>query len=231
MPFTHLSKNLLNLENVRLKLNSEAGEINILRDLNLQINEGEVIAVVGESGSGKTSLLMVIAGLEKISSGRIKLDGKIISDLSEDDLATVRQKNIGIVFQNFHLISTMSAIENIALPLEFLNASNPMQKAAEHLKLLGLCHRATHYPSQLSGGEQQRVAIARAFATQPRILLADEPTGSLDMKSSKKITDLLFQLQQKNKTTLIIVTHSLELAKRCDRIIKLADGCILSSND
>jgi len=220
----------LNLNNIHLELNSLAGSVQILKGISMKIHAGETIGLIGASGSGKTSLLMVIAGLEAISKGLIEINGKSILNKNEDQLALFRRHNIGIIFQNFHLVPTMTAIENIALPLEFSGIRQPFKIAAEQLDLVGLSARAQHYPGQLSGGEQQRIAVARAFSTSPPILLADEPTGSLDKITGNEITDLLFNLQNKYKTTMIIVTHSPELASRCKRIISLENGKVSTSN-
>ena len=217
---------VLTLEDVHLQLSSDAGPVQILRGIDLTVKAGDTIGVVGPSGSGKTSLLMVIAGLEKITGGRITAAGTEVSALDEDSLARFRRDNVGIVFQNFHLVPTMSALENVALPLEFSGGDDAFGRARTELEAVGLGHRLQHYPGQLSGGEQQRVALARAFVTGPRILLADEPTGSLDQATGDGIIDLLFQLQVRVGTTLILVTHAPELASRCTRIVRLVDGRI-----
>ena len=232
--FSNLASDLapgpvLTLEGVHLQLSSDAGPVQILRGIDLTVKAGDTIGVVGPSGSGKTSLLMVIAGLEKITGGRITAAGTEVSALDEDSLARFRRDNVGIVFQNFHLVPTMSALENVALPLEFAGAEDAFGRARTELEAVGLGHRLGHYPGQLSGGEQQRVALARAFVTGPRILLADEPTGSLDQATGDGIIDLLFQLQERVGTTLILVTHAPELATRCTRIVRLADGRIVDA--
>ncbi|MGY9002200.1 MAG: ABC transporter ATP-binding protein [Rhodospirillales bacterium] len=215
------------LSNIHLKLASQAGEVNILRGIDLNINTGETIGVVGPSGSGKTSLLMIMAGLERPTSGTIQAAGTEISTLDEDGLAIFRRDNIGIVFQNFHLIPTMTALENVAIPLEFAGKADAFERAEAHLNSVGLGHRITHYPGQLSGGEQQRVALARACAAEPSILLADEPTGNLDRETGRKIMDLLFELHDRLGTTLILVTHEAALADECTRVLHLADGLIV----
>ncbi|NQU62580.1 MAG: ABC transporter ATP-binding protein [Rhodospirillales bacterium] len=217
---------VLTLEGVQLQLTSDAGPVHILRGIDLAVASGETVGVVGPSGSGKTSLLMVIAGLESVTAGRIEAAGHEISGLDEDSLARFRRDHVGIVFQNFHLVPTMTALENVALPLEFAGRDAAFTLAREQLETVGLGHRLAHYPGQLSGGEQQRVALARAFVTEPKILLADEPTGSLDQATGDAIIELLFQLQQRFGTTLILVTHASELASRCTRIVQLADGRI-----
>jgi putative ABC transport system ATP-binding protein len=215
---------ILTLSNVHLKLNSDAGPVHILRGIDLSIDRGETIGVIGPSGSGKTSLLMVVAGLEPASSGAITAAGNTITSLNEDQLTRFRRDHVGIVFQSFHLVPTMSALENVALPLEFAGKPDAFERARTHLDSVGLGKRFEHYPGQLSGGEQQRVALARAFAAEPDILLADEPTGSLDQETGSDIMSLLFDLQERVGTTMILVTHASELAKRCGRIIKIADG-------
>ena len=215
------------LKDVQLKLASTAGEVNILRGLDLQVAAGEAVGLVGPSGSGKTSLLMLIAGLERATAGALTIAGTDITRLSEDELARFRGRHIGIVFQNFHLVPTMTALENVALPLEFAGASDAMQRARAHLEAVGLGHRLVHYPGQLSGGEQQRVALARAFAAEPSLLLADEPTGNLDGATGRVVMDVLFTMRRRLGTTLILVTHEDALASRCERIVRMQDGRIL----
>ena len=219
----------VHLNDVKLTLNNTAGEVKILRGLSFNIAQGESVGIVGPSGGGKSTMMMVIAGLERISSGVIKTAGIDLTRLNEDELACFRRENIGIVFQDFHLIPTMTAHENVAVPLEFSGIKNAVNLAKEQLNAVGLNHRLAHYPSQLSGGEQQRVALARAFASQPKILLADEPTGNLDGKTGKAVMDLLFQLQKTTGTTLMLVSHDPILANRCDRIISLEDGQVMET--
>jgi len=219
----------VHLKNVTLSLNNTAGEVKILRGLSFDIEKGEAVGIIGPSGGGKSTMMMVVAGLERISSGIIKTAGIDLTSLDEDELARFRRDNIGIVFQDFHLIPTMTAHENVAVPLEFSGNINASDLAREQLNAVGLDHRLTHYPSQLSGGEQQRVALARAFAVRPKILLADEPTGNLDGITGKAVMDLLFKLQATTSTTLILVSHDPMLADRCDRIITLADGRVMES--
>jgi putative ABC transport system ATP-binding protein len=219
----------LSLQNVSLTLESRAGPVEILRGVDLTVRAGEAIGIVGPSGSGKTSLLMVIAGLEHVTSGDIEVAGVKLNGQSEDSLAQFRRDNIGIVFQSFHLIPTMTALENVAVPLEFRGSANAMELAAEGLAQVGLSHRLTHYPGQLSGGEQQRVAIARAVASGARILLADEPTGNLDTDTGNQIIELLFRLRKDKGTSLLLVTHDRSLAARCDRIAEVRDGRIVSA--
>ena len=223
------SETAVHLKDVKLTLNNTAGQVKILRGLSLDIAQGESVGIVGPSGGGKSTMMMVIAGLERISSGVIKTAGIDLTLLNEDELACFRRNNIGIVFQDFHLIPTMTAHENVAVPLEVSGIENAVDLAKEQLNAVGLNHRLTHYPSQLSGGEQQRVALARAFASQPKILLADEPTGNLDGKTGKAVMDLLFQLQKTTSTTLMLVSHDPILADRCDRIISLEDGQVMEN--
>lgn len=218
------------LKNVTLTLPSRAGNVEILRGVDLSVNAGEAIGIVGPSGSGKTSLLMLIAGLERATSGTLEVAGTSLEGKNEDALAAFRRDAIGIIFQSFHLIPTMTALENVSVPLEFRGVANAMQVAEEKLKRVGLGHRLTHYPGQLSGGEQQRVAIARALASGARILLADEPTGNLDQETGEQIIKLLFELKKQEGASLLLITHDRALAKRCDRIAEVRDGKIISGN-
>ena len=218
---------IISLQNVSLTLKGNAGNVNIIKNISLNIDQGESIGLIGPSGSGKSSLLMLAGGLERASSGEIEILGQVITEMSEDRLSKLRRNNIGVVFQSFHLIPTLTALENIATPLEISFSKNPNKHAIMALDRVGLSHRAGHYPSQLSGGEQQRVALARAYVSNPKILLADEPTGNLDEENTKAIVDLLFEIKNENDTTLFLVTHSRELAKKCDRIIKIRDGKLL----
>jgi putative ABC transport system ATP-binding protein len=217
---------LIDLKDVHLTLDSRAGSVHILRGIDLTVREGETVGVVGPSGSGKSTLLMVMTGLEKASSGTVHVTGADFMALDEDGLARVRGEHIGIVFQSFHLVPTMTAIENVALPLEFLGRADAAQRAAEILGSVGLGHRLNHFPAQLSGGEQQRVAIARALAPSPQIVFADEPTGNLDVKNGEQIIDLLFNLHQRLGTTLVFITHDERLAARCGRTVTIEDGRI-----
>jgi putative ABC transport system ATP-binding protein len=217
------------LEGVEVTLPSRAGPVAILRGIDLEVPTGDAVAVVGPSGSGKSTLLMVIAGLESATSGRVNVIGADYASLDEDGLARLRAANIGIVFQSFHLVPTMTAIENVALPLEFLDQTDAFDKARTALGEVGLSHRETHFPGQLSGGEQQRVAIARALSTRPALILADEPTGNLDLATGAQVMDLLFTLKERTGATLLLITHDRNLAKRCNRIVSLADGRIVSS--
>ncbi len=226
-----VSEPVIELANVDLTLASRAGHVAILRDLSLSIDAGDAVAIVGPSGSGKTSLLMVMAGLEQATTGSVKVAGHDFSHMNEDALALARGASIGIVFQSFHLVPTMTAQENVALPLQFRGEADAFERATELLGEVGLSHRLTHFPAQLSGGEQQRVALARALVTRPRLLLADEPTGNLDGKTGRQIVDLLFSLQARRGATLILVTHDERLAERCRRVIRMADGRIVETAD
>ncbi len=216
----------IRLDGVHLTLQSDAGPVNILRDLDLEIAAGETVGVVGPSGSGKTSMLMVIAGLEKPTSGTVNAAGIPVHALNEDALALFRRDHVGIVFQDFHLVPTMTALENVALPLEFAGLRDAYDRARVQLGAVGLDHRLAHYPGQLSGGERQRVALARAFAPEPALLLADEPTGNLDGGTGRAVMDLLFELHERRGTTLILITHEPGLADRCGRIVHMEDGRI-----
>jgi putative ABC transport system ATP-binding protein len=223
---------MIDIADLRLTLASDAGPVNILHGLNLKVAARESLGIVGPSGSGKTSLMLLIAGLEQASGGRIRLGNPESGDaevtaMSEDQLALYRRRHIGIVFQAFHLIPTMTALENVATPLELAGESKAFELARKALEEVGLGHRLGHYPSQLSGGEQQRVALARAVAPEPDILLADEPTGNLDTETGQKVIELLFGLQRRRGATLLLITHDPALARRCDRIIHLADGRIV----
>ncbi len=215
---------MIRLEGLELTLPSAAGPVHILRALALEVARGETVSVVGPSGSGKTSMLMVIAGLERPTAGRVEVAGVDLSALDEDGLALFRRRSVGIVFQGFHLIPTMTALENVAVPLEFAGRADAFDRARACLALVGLDHRLEHYPGQLSGGEQQRVALARAFATEPDLLLADEPTGNLDGETGEQVIELLFDLQAHHGTTLLLVTHNTRLAARCARRVALFDG-------
>ena len=215
---------LVQVRDLRLTVPSAAGPVNILRRIDLVIAAGEAVGIVGPSGSGKTSLLMVLAGLERATAGSVQLDGAEITRLGEDALARLRRQAIGIVFQSFYLIPTMTALENVAVPLELAGRADAATRAAGALAAVGLSHRLTHLPGQLSGGEQQRVALARAFAPSPRLLLADEPTGNLDQATGTEVMDLLFRLRAETGTTLMLITHDVALAARCDRLIRIADG-------
>ena len=227
-PYMGAATPLVQVRDLHLTVPSAAGPVNILRGIDLAITAGEAVGVVGPSGSGKTSLLMVLAGLEAATSGSVILDGNELTRLDEDALARLRRRDVGIVFQAFHLIASMTALENVAIPLELAGTRDAMARAAESLTAVGLGHRLTHLPGQLSGGEQQRVALARAFAPRPRLLLADEPTGNLDGATGQTVMDLLFDLRTQHGTTLMLITHDPALAARCGRTIRIGDGKIVA---
>jgi putative ABC transport system ATP-binding protein len=214
------------LDDVHLTLASAAGPVDILRGVSLEIAAGETVSLVGPSGSGKTSLIMVLSGIERPTSGRVSIDGRDLGALGEDALARLRRVAIGIVFQNFHLIPTMTALENVAIPLELAGRRDALDAAGERLGAVGLRHCRGHYPAQLSGGEQQRVAIARALVAGPRLVLADEPTGNLDHASGRLVMDCLFEQQARLGATLLLITHDPALAERCGRRIRMLDGRI-----
>ncbi len=217
---------ILSLTNAKLSLRGNAGTVDILHGITLDVMPGETLGLVGPSGSGKSSLLMLMGGLEQATGGTVMALGHDLTAMNEDGLARFRRDNMGVVFQSFHLIPTMTALENVATPLELAGVRDAFPRAAAELAAVGLASRADHYPSQMSGGEQQRVALARASAPRPRILLADEPTGNLDEANGRAIIDLLFDLRDKHGATLIMVTHSADLAARCDRVVRLRDGRI-----
>ncbi|MGE5476926.1 MAG: ABC transporter ATP-binding protein [Bacteroidales bacterium] len=225
-----VSSPLVNLAGVTLNLASLAGEVNVLRGVDLCVEAGETVGVVGPSGSGKSTLLMVMAGLERASSGRVAVAGHDLSAMDEDALARFRRSQIGIVFQAFHLVPAMTALENVAVPLELAGVRDAFARAEEELRQVGLAHRLDHYPGQLSGGEQQRVALARAFVARPRLLLADEPTGNLDQGTGRTIVELLFDLHDRHGTTLVLVTHDPALAARCRRVVRVEDGRIAADH-
>lgn len=215
---------VIQLTDTRLTLSGNAGSVDILRGISLTVQKGETLGLVGPSGSGKSSLLMVMGGLEQATDGQVSVLGHNLTTLSEDALARFRRDHMGVVFQSFHLIPTMTALENVATPLELAGDRDAFAKAAAELESVGLKDRMDHYPAQMSGGEQQRVALARAAAPRPEILLADEPTGNLDGVNGAAIMDLLFGLRERHGTTLVLVTHDATLAKRCDRVVRLIDG-------
>ena len=219
---------MIDLDDLHLKLAGPAGAVNILRGVSLKVAAGETVSVVGPSGSGKTTLLMLIAGLERPSAGRIAVDGQDLGAMDEDALALFRRRTMGIVFQNFHLVPTMSALENVAVPCELAGYDDAFARAEQGLAAVGLAHRLGHYPDQLSGGEQQRVALARAFAAGPRLLLADEPTGNLDRATGETVIELLFSLAAEHGTTLLLITHDDAVAARCAREVRIADGRIVN---
>lgn len=217
---------VLSLSHANLSLDGNAGRVDILHDVSLDVAAGETLGLVGPSGSGKSSLLMLMGGLEQATSGTIMALGQDLTAMNEDQLARFRRDNMGVVFQSFHLIPTMTALENVATPLELAGARDAFDRAEAELRAVGLGDRMDHYPNQMSGGEQQRVALARASAPRPRILLADEPTGNLDETNGEAIMDLLFGLRDRHGATLIIVTHANDLVVRCDRVVRLRDGRI-----
>jgi putative ABC transport system ATP-binding protein len=216
---------IIKLNDVCLSLPGPShGIVDIIHNASLEVNQGEIVSIFGPSGSGKTSMLMLIAGVEKATSGAIIIDGNDITSKDEDQLAKFRRDYVGVVFQNFHLIPTMTALENVKVALELANHDNADEDAKQALDSVGLSDRYDHYPEQLSGGEQQRVALARAFVTKPKILLADEPTGNLDSENGQNIIDLLFQMQEKHGTTLLLITHDKSLAEKASRKITIKDG-------
>jgi len=215
---------MVEIRNLHLSLVGGAGPVNILRGVDLDIAGGETISIIGPSGAGKTTLLMALSGLEKPTSGLVRVAGVDLTGINEDGLARFRRAHIGIVFQSFHLVPTMTALENVALPLEFADADDPSGQARAALQKTGLGDRLNHFPGELSGGEQQRVALARAFVVKPSLLLADEPTGNLDRETGQMVMDLLFDLQKEHGTTLVLVTHDEALAARCDRSVHMIDG-------
>ncbi|THD75923.1 ABC transporter ATP-binding protein [Thalassobius vesicularis] len=219
-----MSDPVLSLSGVGLSLNGNAGLVEILHAISLDVQRGESLGLVGPSGSGKSSLLMLMGGLESATTGTITALGQDLTAMSEDQLARFRRQHMGVVFQSFHLIPTMTALENVATPLELAGHADAFDRAMEELRAVGLAARADHYPSQMSGGEQQRVALARASAPRPQILLADEPTGNLDGTNGTAIIELLFGLRDRHGATLVLVTHADDLASRCDRVIRLRDG-------
>ncbi|HML10914.1 MAG TPA: ATP-binding cassette domain-containing protein [Stellaceae bacterium] len=218
------------LEDVHLTLGSAAGPVNILRGVSLEIGAGETVALLGPSGSGKSTLMMVAAGLERPTGGRVAVAGSDLASLDEDGLARLRRRHVGIVFQAFHLIPTMTALENVAIPLELAGAGDAFAAAEAALGRVGLSHRLAHYPAQLSGGEQQRVAIARAFVAQPRLILADEPTGNLDAATGELVIDCLFAQHARQGTSLLLITHDMRLAERCERQLRMSDGRIVEDH-
>ncbi|MGO8798528.1 MAG: ABC transporter ATP-binding protein [Roseiarcus sp.] len=216
----------IDLRDLDLSLGRGAARVHVLRKISLTVARGEAVGLVGPSGSGKSTLLMTMAGLERADGGSIVIDGVLLNDLGEDALARFRGARIGIVFQAFHLIPTMTALENVAAPLELAGHRDAFERAGAELAAVGLGERLSHYPAQLSGGEQQRVALARALAPRPSLLIADEPTGNLDEETGRAIIELLFELRAERGATLVLVTHDLALAARCDRTIRLRSGAI-----
>ncbi|MGB0920230.1 MAG: ABC transporter ATP-binding protein [Alphaproteobacteria bacterium] len=220
------SQSAITLAGVELTLDSAAGPVHILRGIDLDVKRGERVAILGPSGSGKTTMLMVLAGLEQPSAGQVTLAGADLSTLNEDGRAKLRRHEVGIVFQSFHLVPTLNALDNVAMPLDLAGVRDARERAEAALARVGLADRMTHYPLQLSGGEQQRVALARALVNEPALILADEPTGNLDGTTGSKIADLLFDLHAGENRALILITHDEELARRADRIVRMKDGKI-----
>ena len=225
-----VAESIIQLDDIYLTLTSRAGPVEILRGVSLDIIKGQSTAIVGPSGSGKTSLLMVMAGLEQASRGKISVGNIDITGLSEDELAVLRGREIGIVFQSFHLVPTMTALENVALPMELAGGADAFKTAADLLDEVGLKARVDHFPAELSGGEQQRVAIARALSRKPPLILADEPTGNLDGKTGQQIIDILFGLRERINATLVLVTHDERLAAKTDRVIRMSDGRVVADD-
>ncbi len=221
---------MIELKNADLTLGQAAASVHVLKGMDLTIDAGESVGIVGPSGSGKSTLLMVLAGLERLDRGEITIDGTPLHGLSEDRVAEFRGRNIGIVFQSFHLIPNMTALENVAVPLELANVRNAFEIARQELASVGLGERLSHYPGQLSGGEQQRVAIARALAPAPKLLIADEPTGNLDAETGRQVADLIFSKQAERDMTLVLVTHDASLAARCSRQVRVRSGEIVSGS-
>lgn len=222
-----MTETIIELKNADLTLGNAAASVHVLKSMSISIKKGESVGIVGPSGSGKSTLLMVLAGLEKLDSGEINISGSALHTMTEDQVAEFRGKNIGIVFQSFHLIPNMTALENVAVPLELANVKDAFAIARKELQSVGLGERLDHYPGQLSGGEQQRVAIARALAPSPSLLIADEPTGNLDAETGRQISDLLFSNVADRGMTLLLVTHDSGLAARCGRQIKVRSGQIV----
>ena len=225
---TAIEDAVLAARNVSKQVSSPEGSLTILSNVSFAIDKGDSVAVVGASGAGKSTLLALLAGLDLPTEGEIWLDGVNLTNLDEDGRAAVRAANVGFVFQSFHLVPSLNALENVMLPLELAGFDSPRQKAMDILQQVGLGKRWSHYPAQLSGGEKQRVAIARSFATEPAVLFADEPTGNLDSRTGEHVIDLMFELNRNSSTTLVLVTHDKTLAARCDRIIGLDGGLLVS---
>jgi putative ABC transport system ATP-binding protein len=225
-----VAETIVELVSADLTLGSGASSVRVLKGMDLKIDAGQSVGIVGPSGSGKSTLLMVIAGLERLDTGKIFVDGEPLHELAEDELAAVRGKSIGIVFQSFHLIPNMTALENVAVPLELAGRSDAFERARAELEAVGLGQRLSHFPGQLSGGEQQRVAIARALAPDPALIVADEPTGNLDGDTGRQIADLLFSKQAERGGTLILVTHDEDLAARCDRQVSVRSGEVVGDS-
>lgn len=225
-----MTEPVIALDHVNLKLGTAASQVQVLKDVSLTVGRGEAVGVVGPSGSGKTTLLMVLAGLERPDAGTVEVAGARLDEMSEDAVAQFRGRNVGFVFQSFHLIANMTALENVAVPLELAGDASAFDKARAELEAVGLKDRLTHYPGQLSGGEQQRVAIARALAPEPTILIADEPTGNLDQETGNQIADLIFDTQKRRGMTFVLVTHDVNLAARCGRQVRVRSGEVFAGD-
>lgn len=225
-----MSKPIIELKNVNLKLGEGASAVHVLKGVDLSITKGEAIGIVGPSGSGKTTLLLVLAGLERADNGTVNIADANLSAMNEDDVAQFRGREIGFVFQSFHLIANMTALENVAVPLELAGVTDAFKRARAELEAVGLGHRLTHYPGQLSGGEQQRVAVARALAPNPKILIADEPTGNLDSETGQQISKLIFKKQKERDMTFVLVTHDEALARSCDRMVYVNSGVVQAAS-
>lgn len=221
---------MISLQDVHFKVATDSGEINILRGISLDVAPGESLSIVGPSGSGKSTLMMILGGLERASSGQVQVAGRNLNRLGEDDMAAFRRDHVGIVFQSFHLVPTMTALENVALPLELAGVRDAFERARAELEAVRLGKRLDHFPGQMSGGEQQRVALARAFVMEPHLILADEPTGNLDGETGRLVMDLLFDLHDRKGTGFVLITHDPALAARCSRQVHLEDGLILSDS-
>ncbi|MBU2937840.1 MULTISPECIES: ABC transporter ATP-binding protein [Pacificibacter] len=221
-----MTDTVISLTDIGLSLNGNAGPVDILHNISLDVTRGETVGLIGPSGSGKSSLLMLLGGLEQATTGVVSVLGHNLTEMNEDALARFRRNHMGVVFQSFHLIPTMTALENVATPLELAGHADAFERAREELETVGLGARCDHFPSQMSGGEQQRVALARAAAPRPAIFLADEPTGNLDGTTGEAIMDLLMSLRDRHGATMVLVTHAPELAARCDRVIRLRDGAV-----
>ena len=221
---------MIELNNLSMSYALEQGRLEVLTNVNFEVTDGDTVAIVGPSGSGKTTLLVLLAGLELPAEGSVRLDGRALDELDEDALADLRRDHIGIVFQSFHLVPSLTALGNVALPLEIAGAEDSRARAQAMIERVGLGGREDHYPAQLSGGEQQRVAIARALVHAPKLLLADEPTGNLDLRTGETIIDLLFELNADSGSTLILVTHDEALARRCQRVVRLHEGQLIEED-
>ncbi|MCE2482279.1 MAG: ABC transporter ATP-binding protein [Alphaproteobacteria bacterium] len=223
------SRAIVTAADVHLTLESAAGAVNILRGASLSLGAGEAVGLIGPSGSGKSTMMAILAGIERPTGGRVEVAGCELATMGEDELALFRRRHVGIVFQSFHLIPTMTALENVAIPLELAGRADAFDVARARLDEVGLDDRFAHYPAQLSGGEQQRVAVARAFAPAPKLVLADEPTGNLDSATGAAVIDIMFAMRARQGTTLLLITHDPALAERCNRVLRMEDGCVFAA--